>query len=406
MDFILAKYYIQTKGNLKDVAEKIAREETTGGWVGEASPTDLFKGCTAQVYSLEEIGKGEGVVTIAFPTQNMNLEDIGYSNIWLFLTGGPVFELPIYERARLLDFELPEELLTRFPGPKFGMKGTRKLLGRPDDELLIGTIVKPCCGLTPEEVAEKCYQVAQAGIDFIKDDEKMNNPEYCPLRKRVRLVSEAIRRANEETGRKTLYAPHITVRSDKILDLAKEAIDAGATALMLNFFAAGFTALQVLAEDPSINVPIYVHTGGRSAWGRAEGQGIDLKVIAKLVRILGGDYMRVHMLGTYLLAGTKEESLDLVSILRKEMANIKDTVSVLSGGLHAGNLGANIKAYGINILPLAGASILAHPQGIKAGVTALRQANEAYLKGIPLEEYANFHQELRVEIEKRGVFKD
>jgi len=32
----------------------------------------------------------------------------------------------------------------------------------PLRELIIGTIIKPCAGLSSEEVAEKCYQAAEA----------------------------------------------------------------------------------------------------------------------------------------------------------------------------------------------------------------------------------------------------
>jgi len=41
-----------------------------------------------------------------------------------------------------------------------------------------------------------------------------------------------------------------------------------------------------------------------------------------------------------------------------------------------------------------------HPDGTKAGATAMRQAVDASLKGIPLKIYAKTHGELRKALEK------
>ena len=40
---------------------------------------------------------------------------------------------------------------------------------------MIGTIVKPSIGLSPDELAELVGELAAAGIDFIKDDELQGN---------------------------------------------------------------------------------------------------------------------------------------------------------------------------------------------------------------------------------------
>ena len=66
------------------------------------------------------------------------------------------------------------------------------------------------------------------------------------------------------------------------------------------------------------------------------------------------------------------------------------------------NLYLNLQLFGIDILPMAGSSILLHPMGIKAGVVSLRQATEAYLKRVKLEEYAAGHKELKVALKKWG----
>jgi ribulose 1,5-bisphosphate carboxylase large subunit-like protein len=402
--YFLADYYLEvSKGTLLDAATKIAVEESTGEWVGEDKPTELFQRSRAEVYKLEELEPGKGMATVAFPISNMCLDKYFMPSFWLFMTGGPLFERLFCDTVRLTDFCLPSELLKHLPGPKFGMQGTRRFIGVPDGELVVGTIVKPCAGLTAEEVADKCGQAAAAGIDFIKDDEKMNNPPYCSLEKKVRLVSEALRAAEGRTGRKVIYCPHMSTRPDNILDAAHRAVDAGATGLMINVFATGFGALQILAEDDSLPVPIYVHTGGRSAWSRVPGFGIDLKVVTRLVRLLGGDFMRAHMVSGYLIADTEERSRELVELMREPIEGIRDMAPALSGGLGAQNIVDNVRAFGPDILPLAGSGILAHPMGIAAGVLAIRQAAQSYREGIPLERYAEDHPELAAALKKSRV---
>jgi len=70
----------------------------------------------------------------------------------------------------LLDVRLPSAFATAYPGPKFGMEGTRRLSG-VDGRPLIGTIIKPSVGLSAEETGALAAELCEGGIDFIKDDE-------------------------------------------------------------------------------------------------------------------------------------------------------------------------------------------------------------------------------------------
>lgn len=52
-----------------------------------------------------------------------------------------------------------------------------------------------------------------------------------------------------------------------------------------------------------------------------------------------------------------------------------------------------------------GGGIIGHPDGPRAGATAVRQALEAVSKGIPLNQYAETHKELKRALEKWGFVK-
>lgn len=378
---IVFVYYIKTESDLVETAKRIAEEETTGRWVGGGKPTKTFESARAEVFKIEVYGPGEGVIYVRSPLTNLDMDSDMFYQISMLSVGGPILEFVYYQKVAFIDFELPRKALERFPGPKFGIKGSREFIGLKDGEPLMGTIVKPCCGLTPEEVAEKCYQAALGGAVLIKDDEKMMNPDYCPFEKKVRLVSQALKRAYEETGKRTIYAPHLTARPDKIKDMAKRAIEYGATGVMFNaILANNLGTVEILASDPEINVPVYVHSGGRSALTTGH-RRIDEVVIAKLTRLCGGDYFQIGVMGQL---NVHVASLDpsllirLNEVFKEPIPGIKDTVPVTAGGLGVANVGKNIEAFGYDIAPLAGSNVLDHPMGPKAGSIAMEQAVQAY----------------------------
>lgn len=393
-DAFLGVYYIKTTGDLRQTAEFIALEESAGSWSGEGAPTDLYARCVASVFDVHQIAPGRGYAAITFPTANLPTRGSLFPAIWLYLTAGPLFERPFADIVRLADVVLPADILAAFRGPRFGIEGARARRGKDEGALLFGAIIKPGAGLTPEEVASRCAAAARGGIDLIKDDEKMNNPQYCSLVERVRTVSRTLHRVEDETGQTVIYCAHITGRPDEMLQAARQAVSAGATGLMVNVFASGLASLQMLSEDEEINVPIYVHSGGRSVLSPRSGNGIDTSVFAKFVRLLGGDHLDLYAQGGYLRSGSTTEARRIADVLRNPWASILPILPTCSGGLTARTLAANYAAFGRDILPMAGSAIFSHPLGPAAGVAALQQAAESYFEGIPLEEHSRHHPEL------------
>ena len=390
----LGVYDIETTGDLRQTAEFIAREESAGSWSGDGPPTERYARSVAWVHTVQETGPGRGSAAIAFPTANLPERGSLFPAIWLYLTAGPLFERPFAEVVRLADVVLPEEILATFRGPRFGVEGTRALAGKAREALLFGAIVKPGAGLGPEEVAERCAAAARGGIDLIKDDEKMNNPAYCPLVERVRAVSRALREVENDTGRRVIYCAHLSGRPDEMVAAAREAVRAGATGVMVNVFASGLASLQMLREDEGIAVPIYVHSGGRSLLVQRPAYGIDTRVFAEFVRLLGGDYLDLYAQGGYLRTDPPAEAKGLAEVLRAPWARVAPVLPACSGGLTARTLAANYAAFGRDILPMAGSAIFSHPLGAGSGVKALHQAAESYFGGIPLEDYGRRHPEL------------
>ncbi|GAI05330.1 unnamed protein product, partial [marine sediment metagenome] len=136
--FLSLVYYIKTRGDLIKVAREMARDETTGDWIGQKKPTQLFLNSQADVYKIERFGPSEGVIYVRSPVSNLNLETDLLYQIMMLTIGGPVLEFVYYDRVAFLDFNLPDTVLEKLSGPRFGIKGTRKLLSIPDDELIMG----------------------------------------------------------------------------------------------------------------------------------------------------------------------------------------------------------------------------------------------------------------------------
>jgi 2,3-diketo-5-methylthiopentyl-1-phosphate enolase len=71
-----------------------------------------------------------------------------------------------------------------------------------------------------------------------------------------------------------------------------------------------------------------------------------------------------------------------------------------SGGITASMVPQVIADLGTDIVIGSGGGIHAHPQGPIAGGKAFRQAIDATMQKIPLEEYAKTHQELDVALKE------
>jgi len=378
-DYLIATYRLESSGDMRQIAQRLADLETTGGYREGEAVSELFRECTGEVLEITEEAPGRAVVRLGFPLRNLNLEEAAFSSVWLYLIGGATHALLDYDASRLVDFGLPPEACAYFPGPQFSRDGIRALLGVGPQDLLLGTIVKPTAGLTPREVAGQCYAAARGGLRFIKDDEKMMNADYCPLAERVRLVTEGLRRAEDETGQKCLYAPHITAGPEQVRRNAEMALENGATALMLNVFAAGFHALETLARE--FRVPLYAHCGGKEALGRAPNQGVAPEVIAKFIRLMGGDLARVGARGGYLVGHTDEELRSLTAAFASPWPGVPAVMPAISGGLNPRNLAENLDWFGTDCLYLAGTGLTQHPDGLPGGVQAMQAAAAAWQEG-------------------------
>jgi ribulose-bisphosphate carboxylase large chain len=151
-----------------------------------------------------------------------------------------------------------------FPGPRFGIEGLRELVKVPQAPLLC-TALKPM-GRSAQKFANMAYSLAKGGIDIIKDDHGLGNQVWAPFEERVRLCSKAVQRANQETGRNSLYAPCLNCPSDQIFNRALYAKESGAGAVMLLPGLSGWDVVRQLASDSTFELPILIHPAMLGGW--------------------------------------------------------------------------------------------------------------------------------------------
>ena len=60
--------------------------------------------------------------------------------------------------------------------------------------------------MAPPETAALVKELIEAGVDFIKDDEKLASPVYSPLEERVKAIMPLVHEHEQKTGKKVMYA--------------------------------------------------------------------------------------------------------------------------------------------------------------------------------------------------------
>ena len=413
-DELIAEYWVEPNGiSIKKACENIATESSIGTWttISTMSPS-IARKLKPHVYYIKKSGNG-AYIKIAY---NQELFEEGNVPEILSSIAGNIFGMKALKNLRLLDIRFPKKILRSFKGPQFGVNGVRKLLKvykRP----LVGTIVKPKVGLTAKQHAKVAYDAWVGGLDVVKDDENLTSMKFNKFKERIKETLKMRDKAEKETGERKMYMPNTTAETLEMLKRADYVKKNGGEYAMIDIITAGFSALQTLRNHMEKNKQvIHAHRAMHAAFTRNKRHGITMLVISKLSRLIGVDQLHI---GTIVgkMAGQKldvEETEDEIEeglvtkqghILEQKWYNIKPIFAVASGGLQPGHVPKVIKYLGKNVIMQFGGGCHGHPDGTVAGAKAIRQAVDATMKGIKLEEYAKKHKELRMALEKWGKVK-
>lgn len=417
-DRFTATYLIETAHPLEHAASVMAGEQSSGTFTRVHGETDELRAAhMARVESIEPLGtsaapalpgskppKGDAnptyqraKVVVSFPFVNVG------TNLPVLMTtvSGNLFELSPFSGLKLLDLTVPDPYRDVYAGPQFGVAGTRDLCGvqgRP----IIGTIIKPSVGLSPQQTGELVAALAAADLDFVKDDELMADSPHSPLAERVEHVMAAVNDHAQRTGKKVMVAFNISGDVDHMLRAHDLVHAAGGTCVMVNMIQVGLAGILKLRQHSQL--PIHGHRNGWGMFSRHPLLGMSYAAFQKFFRLAGVDHLHVNGLRNKFC----EPDESVIASARACLTPLWDdapytAMPVFSSGQWAGQAADTYAALGSSdLMYLSGGGIMAHPDGPAAGVRSLRQAWDAALAGVPIETHATTHPELQRALDKYG----
>lgn len=406
---VIATYDIQVEDDttLDKVAETIAYDSTIGTWSTVAGETErLIENYSGKVLLPLPLGsEREGRIRIAIPAHNIDPVAGGIPHL-LAILGAP-YTLKQISHIRLVNLDLPRIFAEHLPGPQHGIKGIRRI-AQEEKRPLLATMLKPRAGLSTAKYADQAYEALCGGVDLIFDDELLVSPKSSPLFERVCAVRESVRRAVQETSMPKLLAVNITSSIRHARDIALKVQDMGADLLYLNPVAMGLSALEMLATDENIHLPILCCRSSYGMLSRGR-NGMAFFVFLKLARLCGADGIHMGSVGGKLphaIIGDDSELRSRAAWLRARIQNIRQTIPIISGGMHPGSVEWNVRRLGRDIIIQAGSGVLGHSDGPRAGGTAMRAAVEAVMRDIPTYEAARSVSELEVALRTWGYLDE
>ncbi len=364
------KYYIVTYfleatnvANLRDVAWALAIGQSVGNpnVRNQWETIELFENHACLILAEEKDlnNKASGVVNVAFPLVNIDFNTDGIAHMLCQVMGGQL-DIDIIEKCHVLNIEFPESVRRCFLGPKYGITGIRaftKCYGKP----LLGGILKPKIGMSPNTLLNMVKELVKGGVNFIKEDEILSNPNHCPINVRVPLVAEYLKKKN------VIYAVSITADPVNVVQRVKDVYSMGANAVHINFWS----GLGIYNEIRKLDLPMFLFfqkSGDKILTNNKHNYHISWNVICYLAGLMGVDFIHAGMWGGYM----NDTAPDLTSTLK--ILHESNVLPSLSCGMQPGLVQAINKRFGVDYMANVGGAIHGHPQGTLAGTMAMRQA--------------------------------
>jgi len=376
----------------EEAGAAVAAESSTGTWTtvwtDGLTKLDFYKG---RCYDVEPVA-GEDNQYIAYIAYPIDLfEEGSITNLFTSIVGN-VFGFKALRALRLEDLRIPVAYVKTFQGPPHGIEVERDKLNKYGRSLLCCTL-KPKLGLSAKNYGRACYECLRGGLDFTKDDENVNSQPFIRWRDRFLFVAEAIFKSQLETNEiKGHYLNATAGTCEEMMKRAQFAKELGVPIIIHDYLTGGFTANTSLARYCRDNgLLLHIHRAMHGVIDRQRNHGIHFRVLAKALRLSGGDHLHS---GTVVgkLEGEREITLGFVDLMRdnfvskdrsrgiyfeQEWCSIPGVFPVASGGIHVWHIPALVEIFGDDACLQFGGGTLGHPWGNAPGACANRVALEA-----------------------------
>jgi ribulose-bisphosphate carboxylase large chain len=344
MSWIKATYRVSApRDQIDKIAHNLALEQSVE--VAAEVVTDPFvaENIMGRVAAVHPSGDGRHEVIIRLAAATTGF-DVAQTLNMLFGNSS------LHAHIELVDVEFPPDFLSRFSGPRHGIKGIRQRL-RVSDRALTCAALKPQ-GLSSEALAELCYKLAVNGVDIVKDDHGLADQSYSPFAKRVVACQREIARVRRETGRECIYAPSL-VGSPRALAVQAQIVrDEGVGAVLIAPALIGMPVFHELVAA-HVDVPVIAHP----AYAGAARVAPPL-LLGKLFRWLGADAVIFPNFGGR-FAYSREDCESIANNNRRDWAGYAPTLPIPAGGLTVDRVTELIGFYGPDVMLLIGGALLA-----------------------------------------------
>ncbi|MFQ6753685.1 ribulose-bisphosphate carboxylase [Cereibacter sphaeroides] len=410
---VLCAYVMKPKAGYGylETAAHFAAESSTGTNVEVSTTDDFTRGVDALIY---EIDPEKEIMKIAYPVElfDRNIID-GRAMLcsFLTLTIGNNQGMGDVEYAKMHDFYVPPCYLRLFDGPSMNIADMWRVLGRDvrNGGMVVGTIIKPKLGLRPKPFADACHEFWLGG-DFIKNDEPQGNQTFAPLKETIRLVADAMKRAQDETGEAKLFSANITAddhyemvaRGEYILETFGE--NADHVAFLVDGYVTGPAAITTARRQFPRQFLHYHRAGHGAVTSPQSMRGYTAFVLSKMARLQGASGIHTGTMGYGKMEGEAADKIMAYMLTdeaaegpfyRQDWLGLKATTPIISGGMNALRLPGFFDNLGhSNVIQTSGGGAFGHLDGGTAGAKSLRQSHEAWMAGVDLVTYAREHREL------------
>jgi ribulose-bisphosphate carboxylase large chain len=245
----------------------------------------------------------------------------------------------------LADAEFPDSVLQAFGGPNHGIDGLRALVGAGKRALTCSAI-KPQ-GLPPDGLAKIAAQMAQGGLDFIKDDHGIADQAYSPFAERVPRIAEAM----AATGSRTVYLPSLSGHLEQMRAQVKIARAAGVKGALVAPMIAGVSTFHALVREN----PDFAFMGHPALSG--PGYIAPPFLFGKLFRLLGADAVVFANHGGR-FGYTPGTCKALAGTALAPLGGLKAAVPTPAGGMTLARVPEMLQFYGPDVMLLIGGDLL------------------------------------------------
>ena len=267
-------------------------------------------------------------------------------------------------QIRVTDLSLSDAVASRWTRPRYGSRGLRDLLRVPRRPLICA-VLKPL-GYSPRQLAELAHEFALGEVDLIKDDQSLRDHTFCRFEERVARCAEAIAKASRQTGKRCLYAPHISGPWPSLVEQAAKATQAGAGALLLCPGLTGFDAMASLAQLSSLSLPLLAHPDFLGSHYVTSDCGIAPAVLFGLLPRLAGADITIYPTYGLNYPISEKDCRQIAAACRRALGGCPPILPTAAGRMTASRIREMVTLYGSDLVFILGSDLRREPTHIRS----------------------------------------